>query len=53
MKTTAEKNKAVKKVERAIDAMVALMDMGFGNGEVQRVLDSLNHIRILIENDRL
>jgi len=52
MKTKSEKNKALKRVERAIDAMVDLMDMGFGTGDVQRVLDSLNHIRSQIENER-
>lgn len=34
--------RAQKKVEKAIDAMIDIQDMGLGNDTVQRILDMLN-----------
>ena len=40
----SEKDKAIKKVEIAIDKMVDLQDMGFGSEAVQRAIDALNDL---------
>lgn len=37
-----EKEKAIKKVQIAIDKMVDLQDMGLGNDNVARILERLN-----------
>lgn len=44
MKNT-EKEKATKKVEIAIDKMIDLQDMGFGNDNIARILERLNHLQ--------
>ena len=36
------RERAQKKVEKAIDAMIDLQAMGLGNDTVQRILDMLN-----------
>lgn len=41
MKT--EKRKAIKKLERAIDYLIAVQDLGQGCEAVSRALESLNH----------
>ena len=38
-------NKAVKKVQIAIDKMIALQDMGLGTYEIQIILDKLNRLQ--------
>lgn len=48
-KNRKERERAVKKVERAIDALVDLQDLGFGSGDVQRILDALNSLRARLE----
>ncbi len=52
MKTRREKDRAEKKVNRAIDALVDLQDLGFGSGDVQRILDALNALRERVVSDR-
>lgn len=37
--------RAQRKVEKAIDALVDIQDMGLGTGEIQHLLDTLNGIR--------
>jgi hypothetical protein len=49
-RTQREIDKAVKKVERAIDAMVDLQDDGWGCDTVTRVLEMLNSLRGTIES---
>jgi hypothetical protein len=44
-KTQREKDQAEKKLNRAIDAMIDLQDLGFGNSQLQRILDALNSLR--------
>jgi hypothetical protein len=48
--TQREKDKAVKKVERAIDAMVDLQSDGWGCDTTARVLEALNSLRNNIES---
>ena len=38
-------NKAVKKVQIAIDKMIALQDLGLGNYEIQIILNKLNQLQ--------
>jgi len=45
MKSKRERNKAERKVNQAIDAMIDLQSNGFGSDAVQRALDLLNQIR--------
>ena len=40
-----KRERAQKKVEKAIDAMIDIQDMGLGNDTVQRVLDMLNGLQ--------
>ena len=40
--TNTEQKRAVKKAEIAIDKMVDLQDMGFGNDNIARILEKLN-----------
>lgn len=40
--TKREKRRAVKKLERAIDCMVAVQDLGFGNHLVSGALENMN-----------
>jgi hypothetical protein len=47
-----EIDKAVKKVERAIDAMIDLQDDGFGCDSISRVLEILNALRGTIESNQ-
>lgn len=49
MKTRTEKERAVKKVEIAIDKMVDLQDAGFGCDTVARILELLNRLRAQVE----
>ena len=49
MKTQTEKDRAIKKVEIAIDKMVDLQDAGFGCDETARILEMLNRLRGNIE----
>ena len=42
--TQTEKDKALKKVEIAIDKMIDLQDTGLGNDRIQRILDELNNL---------
>jgi len=44
MVTQTKKDRANKKVEIAIDKMVDLQDMGFGNDAVDRILEKLNSL---------
>lgn len=37
-----KRERAQKKVEKAIDAMIDIQNMGLGNDTVQRILDMLN-----------
>lgn len=46
--TKSEKTKAIKKVERAIDKMVDLQDMGFGCGTIEEILSRLQHLEFII-----
>jgi len=39
--TRIEKDKAIKKVQIAINKMIDLQDMGLGTGDIQRILDAL------------
>ena len=39
------RERANKKIEKAIDAMIDIQDMGLGNDAVQRVLDLLNGLK--------
>ena len=48
--TYTEKEKAIKKVQIAIDKMVDLQDMGFGTVKVQEILDRLNALESSISN---
>ena len=50
MKTRTEKERAIKRVEIAIDKMVALQDSGWGCDVVQRIIDQLNSLRTAIES---
>jgi len=43
--TQTKKDKAIKKIEIAIDKMVDLQDMGFGCDAIARVLEKLNGLR--------
>jgi len=49
--TQAKKDKAIKKIEIAIDKMVDLQDMGIGWNAVQRILDALNGLRVDIDTE--
>lgn len=49
-KTQTERDRAEKKVEIAIDKMVALQDAGFGCDKVSRVLEMLNSLQREIRN---
>jgi len=49
--TQTEKDRAIKKIEIAIDKMVDLQDMGFGCNAVARVLETLNSLRGDIDNN--
>lgn len=40
--TNTERDRAIKKVEIAIDKMIDLQDMGFGNDNIGRILERLN-----------
>jgi len=42
--TKRQIQQAQKKVEVAIDKMVALQDMGFGNDAIARILEMLNKL---------
>ena len=46
--TRTEIDRAIKKVEIAIDKLVDLQDLGFGTALISRVLEQLNSIRYLI-----
>ena len=46
-----EIDKAVKKIERAIDAMIDLQDDGWGRDSVSRLLEMLNALRSMIETE--
>lgn len=39
-----DKAKIEKRIQRAIDAMIYIQDMGHGNYNVQRILDLLNSL---------
>jgi hypothetical protein len=41
-KNARRRERAQRKVEKAIDAMIDIQDLGLGNDTVQRVLDLLN-----------
>lgn len=42
--TQREKDRAEKKVEIAIDKMIDLKDMGFGDSSTENILDQLNRL---------
>ena len=42
--TRTEQAIAIKKVQIAIDKMIALQDMGLGDELVSRILEQLNHL---------
>lgn len=44
MRTQTEKDRANRKVDIAIDKMVDLQDMGFGNGTITEILQKLNSL---------
>lgn len=44
------KNRAIKKIEIAIDKMIDLQDAGYGCDKIQRILDLLNELTTNIEN---
>jgi len=46
----SEKDRGEKKVNRAIDAMVDLQDMGLGCDRVSRILELANELRHQIQN---
>lgn len=48
-KSKREKDRAVKKIEIAIDKMIDLCDMGFGCDSTNRILDKLNSLKYEIE----
>lgn len=48
--TKRDKDRAEKKVDRAIDALVDIQDLGFGCYAVTQALDLLNSIRSRIPN---
>jgi flagellin-specific chaperone FliS len=50
-RTQREKDQAEKKCNIAIDKMIDLQDMGFGNEKIQRILDSLNELRSCLNNE--
>lgn len=39
-----KKERAIKKIEIAIDKIIDIQDMGLGDGDVQRTLDYLNDL---------
>lgn len=45
------KNKAIKKVEIAIDKMIDLQDMGFGCDNITRILEKLNNLASQLRRD--
>jgi hypothetical protein len=47
----ATKDKAIKKINIAIDKMIDLQDMGVGCEAVSRILEKLNGLRNTIENN--
>jgi len=42
--TCADRNKAEKKVQIAIDKMIDLQEMGFGSERITRILENLNSL---------
>lgn len=50
--THSEIDRAVKKVQIAIDKMIDLQDMGYGDENVRRILDKLRMLEIAIETKR-
>ena len=50
--SNAEIDRAVKKAEIAIDKMIDLQDMGFGDENIMRILDKLNMLAHKIERMR-
>ncbi len=50
--THTEVDRAVKKVQIAIDKMVDLQDMGHGDEMIERILDQLNMLEWKIEGKR-
>jgi len=50
MKYGITKEKAIKKVNIAIDKMCDLQDAGYGCDNVSRILDKLNDLRYDIQN---
>lgn len=42
--TKEENELALKELQKAIDALVEIQDMGYGNGKIQRMLDDLNSL---------
>lgn len=48
MATQTEKDKAIKKVQIAIDKMIDLQDMGFGQDIVSRIIEQLNTLEAKI-----
>lgn len=48
--TQTQKERAVKKVEIAIDKMIDLQDMGLGTDEVARILDLLGSLQGRFQN---
>lgn len=47
-RTKSELRKAIKKLERSIDALIGLQDMGFGNDAIARSLELLNEMNYLL-----
>ena len=46
-----EKNRAIKKIEIAIDKMVDLQSLGFGCDKITRILEQLNSLTTDIRYD--
>lgn len=40
--TASEKRRAIKKLEKAIDALVAVQDLGFGDSGIETALGMIN-----------
>ncbi len=45
MQSKRDRSYAIKRIERAIDAMVDLQDRGFGCDDTARILERLNDLR--------
>ena len=47
--TKYQRERAVKKLEIAIDKLIDLQDMGFGNDQIARALELLNAAKDLLQ----